>query len=125
MFVGSKVSTLWVHINLQEFKTQIVSRFINCLREQIKNELSFHTTWNLSDVINLALKVKPRHSKQQHWTVSFKKTYSNSTQPKKPVCSTIPHYHFLLLRTKNSRNKHYTLTSAPNNLHNKEPLSHT
>ena len=61
---------------------QLVSRFTNGLREQIKDELSLHTVWTLSEAVNLALKVEAKQAKQATRTSFQRKTYIESSQMK-------------------------------------------
>lgn len=50
--------------NLQETEIRLVSRFLNGLKDQIRDKLSLHTLWTLSEVVNLALKVETKLARQ-------------------------------------------------------------
>lgn len=90
-----------VRVNLQEIEIQLVSRYINGLHDHIKDDLSLHIVWTLSDTVNLALKVKTKQTKQFQKPTYFRKTYIK-TQHSKTVSNTTltPHTNYpIFLKT--------------------------
>lgn len=83
MELCGRVYCLIARNNLQETEIQPVSQFLNDLKDSIRNELSLHTLWTLSDAIELALKVEARLVKQTSRTQYPRRAYSEPL-PNKP-----------------------------------------
>lgn len=50
--------------NSQETKVQLVSHFLNGLKDTIRDELDLHTIWTLFEVVDLAQKVEAKIARQ-------------------------------------------------------------
>ena len=68
--------------NLQESEIQLVSRFLSGLRESIRDELMLHTIWNLTEAVNLALKVETKLAKQSTKNQYQRRAYTENITTK-------------------------------------------
>lgn len=107
-------------VNLQETEIQLVSKYINGLRDQIKDELSLRTVWTLSNVVNLALKVEIKQTKQFQKPTYSKKTYIE-TQHSKTISHSIPtsnNNHPFSQKSQSNHTPRNQPPTAPNYHHN-------